>query len=193
MDRDGSNLQQITWSKYSNLNSPRVINNGRDIVYSGDLPYDGKFFNQTNGGTIQTLLSAEVGSTNSPQAILAPPPSGLFVGAWGTDLDVARSGTEILFVSDRLQPFHYDIFGWQGQMNAPKPLGLISVSRYNQNPRWLPGQQAILFLAATEWNSHSRPIFSLWRADADGSNPQQLADSSLFTSPHLWQPTDSIW
>ena len=27
--------------------------------------------------------------------------------------------------------------------------------------------------------SHSRPIFTLWRADADGSNSQQLANSSL--------------
>jgi len=48
-------------------------------------------------------------------------------------------------------------------------------------------RKKILFLAGTEWNAGSRPIFSLWSMDIDGGNAKQVADSGLFTDPDNWK------
>lgn len=87
----------------------------------------------------------------------------------------------MVFISDRNAPFRYDIIFAQRD-GSQEALGVTTVSRYNQNPV-LTNDGRILFLAGTEWNSGSRPIFSLWSVNADGTEPKQLAGSALFTNP----------
>jgi Tol biopolymer transport system component len=67
-------------------------------------------------------------------------------------------------------------------------LATTQVSRYIQRPVFTPDGKRILFLAATEWNSNSRPIFSLWSVGTDGKNPKQIAPSVLFTDPLNYLP-----
>ncbi len=103
--------------------------------------------------------------------------------AWCTDVDTNKNG-EMVFISDRIAPFRYDVVF--GQPNGPQePLGVTTVSRYNQNPV-LTNDGRVLFLAGTGWNSGSRPIFSLWSVNSDGTEPKQLAGSALFTKPLEW-------
>jgi Tol biopolymer transport system component len=85
-------------------------------------------------------------------------------------------------------PFDYDIFIMNRDGTQPRPLGVTSVSRYNQSPKFLPDGKTILFLAGTEWNASSRPIYSLWQVDTEGKNSRRIAESGLFTSPLQWKP-----
>jgi hypothetical protein len=91
----------------------------------------------------------------------------------------------MVFISDRNAPFHYDVVFAQPN-GSQESLGVTTVSRYNQNPV-LMKEGTILFLAGTDWNSGSRPIFSLWSVNTDGTGPKQLADSTLFSSPLEWE------
>jgi Tol biopolymer transport system component len=74
-----------------------------------------------------------------------------------------------------------------------RPSGATKISKYNQAPVFSSDGKKIIFLAGTDWNIHSRPIFSLWQMDMDGNNPRQMADSGLFTDPLHWHgpPKDS--
>ena len=70
---------------------------------------------------------------------------------------------------------------------------MTTVSRYNQQPVFLPDGKSILFLAGTERNASSRYIFSLWKVELDGSKPIRIAESKLFTDPLHWPtPSDSV-
>ncbi len=65
---------------------------------------------------------------------------------------------------------------------------MTRISKHNKSPVFLPDGKAILFLASTEWNAFTRPIFSLWQVEVDGKNAHRIADSGLFTNPQRWKP-----
>jgi Tol biopolymer transport system component len=106
--------------------------------------------------------------------------------AWISGPRSSADGVHIVHISDRAKPYHYDVLITNLQTGESKSVGAAKVSRYNQNPVMTADGARILFLAGTQWNGGSRPIFSLWQVNADGTDAQQLADSSLFTSPEKW-------
>ncbi len=110
------------------------------------------------------------------------------LGAWASEPDVSADGNHIVFISDRIDPYHYDVFIMNLDGTNPKPLGVTTISRYNQNPVFMSDGKGVLFLAGTERNVGSRATFSLWQVDAEGKNPRRIADSGLFTNPSSWKP-----
>jgi Tol biopolymer transport system component len=109
-------------------------------------------------------------------------------GAWASDPCVSPDGKFIAFISDRASNWTYDVYLMNRDGSGATPLGITSISKYNQSPVFRPDSKAILFLAGTEKNSFSRPIFSLWQVDLDGKNARRIADSGLFTDPGNWKP-----
>jgi Tol biopolymer transport system component len=106
------------------------------------------------------------------------------LGGWTAD----NYDAYIVFLSDRIERFAYDLYLMNSIGTNPVPLSITSISRYNQNPVFMPGGKSPLFLAGTSQNLGSRAIYCLWQVNSDGSNPRQIAGSGLFTNPLTWKP-----
>lgn len=182
MGRDGTNLHRVTMHEYYQATRPCFIAGGKTLVFSasGDYP-----------DNLTYLFSVPADGAQGPKLLTTPPPVKSDFASWGCEPSVSADGKSITFISDRNGPYQYDVlFATIGKPDA-RPLGLTVVSRYNQQPVFLPESKGILFLAGTESNASSRPIFSLWRVGLDGSEPVRIADSKLFTDPLHWSDAES--
>ena len=177
---DGTQLRRVTQQKSYGVGSPKFLPDGSHIVYSA-AP------DRTRGPS-PTILVADVSGEQPPRPLTNDYAARKQGGAWASAPDVSSDGRSITFISDRVKPYHYDVFIMNRDGTAPRPLGLTTISRYNQHPAFLPDGRSLLFLAGKEWNAESRPIFSLWQMDADGKNPRCIAESELFTHPLRWKP-----
>ncbi len=180
MSPDGTNQRRVTRHNYSQAGSPCFIAEGKAILFSasGDYP-DTKTY----------VFTVQTDGTEPPKLLTAPPASQEHCAAWCNAPSVSLDGKQIAFISDRAKPFHYDVLTMGTDTTNTRRLGVTKISQYNHQPVFLPDGKGIMFLAATEWNSHQRPIFSLWQVDLDGSHPRRIADSGLFTDPLHWPAT----
>lgn len=185
MNRDGSGVRHITQHNYYQASRPHFLNNDTVVfTASGDYP-----------DTVTYLFAASADGARSPTKLMPPTvplsadgSSPSYCAVWSNDSNAAPLGKQIVFVSDRTQSYRYDLWVTSMSGGKPRPLNVTGVSGYNQEPVFTPDGEHILFLAGTEQNASSRPIFSLWDIDVDGSHAHRLADSGLFTSPLHWKP-----
>jgi Tol biopolymer transport system component len=184
MSRDGTNVRCVTSHKYYQANSPCFIDGGKMLVFSADGDYP---------DTLTSLLSVPADGSQKPTLLTTVPPGKAKFAVWGSDPSVSIDGKLITFISDRMAPFKYDLYVMTRAGGAARPLGMTTVSRYNQQPGFLPDGKNIIFLAGTEMNASSRYIFSLWKVGLDGSKPSRIAESRLFTDPLHWPaPSDQV-
>ena len=177
---DGSDLRRITNDSYYEAGSPRLSANGKRVIYSAT---------RNGENDLSTaVFSADLDGKTAPYPLLSLPSGTTRIGAWASDPALSRDSQLIAFISDRAKPFHYDVLLANSDGTNLQPLGVAAVSRYNRNPVFIPGGESIAFLAATEWNAHSHPIFGLWRIDTKSRRTQQIAGSGLFTAPLQWKP-----
>jgi Tol biopolymer transport system component len=177
MSRDGTKLRRLTSHDYYQAGNPHFIKNDKALVYAakGDYP-DSRTY----------LLSVPTDGSQPPKRLTTPPnPGGDFV-AWCSGPSVSRDGKRLTFISDRDRAFRYDVFIMGADGSNARSLAVTKVSRYNQNPVFLPGGSGVMFLAARDFNRSSRPIFELWQADVEGKAVHMVADSGLFTDPMHW-------
>ena len=180
MKSDGSEPRRITRQKYYGVSSPKFLPGGSNIVYSADA-------DRTQSDLTSTILTVASSGEQPPKSHSQHYSSRRQGGTWASEPDVSTDGS-IAFVSDRMAPYHYDLFIMNRDGTTVNPLGVTKVSRYNQYPNFLPDGRSLLFLAGREWNANSRPIFSLWKIDTDGKDPRCIAESMLFTDPLRWKP-----
>lgn len=107
--------------------------------------------------------------------------------AMGTDADVSKDGKKIAFLSDRRRNYAYDIWVMNTNGSGAKPLGAVKSWTYNSHPVLAPDGKTVFFLAGTQENAYSRPIYSLYQIKIGGA-PQRVAGSGLFTAPLKWKP-----
>jgi Tol biopolymer transport system component len=177
MKSDGSQVVRVTQQKSYRLSPPRFQPDGSNIVYSTQ-------------GQSQDLLVVEASGKKQPAPLINEIVRSAQGGAWVSQPDVSSAGDSIAFISDRVKSYWYDVFIIDHDDTAPRPLRLTRISRYNQQPRFFASGRHLLFLAGTEWNAESRPIFSLWQVNIDGKNPRRIAGSGLFTNPLKWKLPD---
>ncbi len=172
IDIDGSGLRRQTNGNHYGVGGVAFSANAKEIYFTAD--------ESRNPDSKETLFTITL--HDSSVVATKPDKSGDYY-AWCSEVNINKKG-EMAFISDRNSPFHYDIVfaGLDGQQ---EPLGVTTVSRYNQNPV-VTNDGRIIFLAGTAWNSGNRPIFSLWSVNVDGTSPKQLAGSDLFTRPLQW-------
>lgn len=179
MRADGSDLRRITHASYYEAVSPRLAADGKSLIYAA-------IGHGENGPP--TIFRADLDGKTVPHPLLPLPPATTRTGAWATEPVLSSGGRSIAFISDRATPFHYDVLLGNSDCTNLQPLGVTAVSRYNQGPVFISGSGDIAFLAATGWNAHSRPIFSLWKIDTKSRKTRPIAGSGLFTAPLQWKP-----
>ncbi len=179
MSHDGTNQRRVTRHDYYQAGNPCFTADGKTILFSacGDYP-----------DTRTYLFTVPADGARPPERLTTPPNSQRDCAAWVSEPSASPDGKRLAFISDRAESFRYDVLTMGHDGTDIRPLGVTKISRYNQKPVFLPDGKRIMFLAGTEWNSSSRPIFSLWQVDIDGSNPRRIADSRLFTDPLHWLP-----
>ena len=188
MQASGAGLKRITTKKYYSASRPTFTQDGKDIVFSADLPYDTEFFDKKSGGSLATILQVSARVGGEPRIVLPLPRPGRNSGAQGSEPDLSPNGRQIAFISDRVTPFNYDICTMDRDGTHLRSLDIIKISKYNEHPTYLPDGKSLLFLAGTETSASNRPLFSLWRVNSDGSRAQQIADETLFLNPSRWKP-----
>jgi Tol biopolymer transport system component len=177
MNRDGSNLRRVTAHNYYQLGRPSFIEADKTLLFA---------VQGEEAGALTDLYLAPSDGSQEPKLLTTPPPAGTKAGAWASGQSVSADGRLIAFVSDRLRSYNYDICLMSIGGADVRSLGVTTVSRYNQQPTFMPDGKSIMFLAGTENNASSRPIFSLWTVGIDGSKPVRIAESKLFTDPIHW-------
>jgi len=175
MSSKGGTPRRLTSQNYYQQSRPQFLNE-KALVYGAYPMYP----NTTN-----YLFKADISTGRTK--ILTPKTNPTTDNYLGSDPDVSRDGQKIVFISDRIQSYAYDLFLMNSDGRKQTPLNITKISRYNQNPVFMPNGKSILFLASTSSNAGSRPIFSLWQVNINGSNPRQIAGSGLFTNPLTWK------
>lgn len=196
MQRDGTQFRRLTHAAYYSLSAPRLSRDGASALYAanGDNSPARDFASTVfrvsaqNGGGAAAAAAAD--AATAPRPIFAEPPAGApyHGAAWAAEPNLSRNGRRLVFIADRVEPFFYDLWVANADGTVPRPLGVTGASRYNSQPAFLP-DGSVLFLAGTQWNQHSRPIYELWRANTRGpALPRKVAGSELFTDPARWKP-----
>ena len=176
MAADGTDFSRLTTENYYQMQ--RIIpRTDGSIIYAADLM-------GMNDEPRTALYSAS--SNNEPRRLI-PKPSVLNsdVNAWASDPMIASDGVTLAFCSDRERSFWYDVCVSTDDSETKCLVG--SKSRYNRYPDFLPDGNHILFLAGTDFNFGSRPIYSLWEVSLTGQT-KEIATSDLFTNPTDWLP-----
>ncbi|HRX79920.1 MAG TPA: hypothetical protein P5307_12705 [Pirellulaceae bacterium] len=169
---DGSDLTRQTHGNHYEIGGLAFSANAKHVYFTAD-----EIRNSDSKATLFTITLDD-----SSVAATKPGKAGDYY-AWCTDPHTNKKD-EMVFISDRNSPFQYDVV-FAAPEGPQTTLGVTTVSQHNQNPV-VTNDGRILFLAGTAWNSGSRPIFSLWSVNVDGTATKQLAGSALFTNPLEW-------
>lgn len=166
MDVDGTNIERITSEKYYQMYRLIPKNDG-SIVYSAGM--NATIYSLQQDQTIQRVVPQNANSDDAD------------VHAWGSDIMISPDESQMVFTSDRSQPFWYDICL---SADGETVNGLVGQkSRYNRYPDFSPDGKRIVFMAGTKFGDGNRPIFSLWEVSTNGKS-RKLASDQLFTNPN---------
>jgi Tol biopolymer transport system component len=181
MKSDGTELKRVTDEKYRGASSPKFLADGKTLIFSAEAE-------RYPGNTTRVVFEVQATGDRPPKLLTADYPKERKTAAWGSDPSVSADGASIAFISDRENPFGYDVCIMNRDGTKPRPLGITNVSHYNQFPRFLPDGKSVMFLAGWRGDSFRPADFALWQVDSDGKNVRQVADYSLFTTPLKWKP-----
>jgi Tol biopolymer transport system component len=183
MNADGSNVNRLTHNNYYGISGVVFSPGGKSILFSAD--------NNRSASDLSTnVFEIPVDGSDSPKAGVPQPTSKGKYAAWASEPDFSPDGKTIVVISDRKSSYQYDLMLIDVDSANTKTLNATTVSRYNQHPVFAHDGERVLFLAGTDWNAGSRPIFSLWSINVGGTNAREIADSQLFTDPVRWQASN---
>lgn len=179
-DVDGGNIKRLTQNSYYEIGGVEFSADGKTILYSADN-------NRGASDLKSNVFEVPVDGSAPPAPAIPQPTAPGKYAAWASQPAFSPNGKKLVVISDRAAAYQYDLVLIDVASGKSKALDATRVSRYNQQPVFTSDGRRILFLAGTEWNAGSRPIFSLWSIDLDGRNAREIADSQLFKDPGKWR------
>ncbi len=183
MNADGTNVVRTTNQKYRTISQPQFGADGQAIYFSSRIK-------RQDSSRYSAIFKVSI-TEEPPQKNLTPDDQNIIgCAAVGSEPAVSPDGTKLVFISDRKTKYEYDLFVMNLDGSNPTPLNLTGISKYNAIPRFSPSGKEVFFLAESEKNANSQPLFSLWAADATGKNPYRIAKKELFNEPLQWGPRD---
>ncbi len=175
MASDGSAPRRVGTQTFSRVNRLCFVDGGKRLILGGyNIGPNSRF----------SLYAGDASGTGEFERIATPDRPDPKSAAWGSEPSASLDGDKIVAVSDRATAFEYDIVLMKSDGSPIRSLGVTKISHYNQNPVLMPDGQSILFLSGEEgFGSSSKPKFSLWQVNIDGSSPHKIAGTQLFSNP----------
>ena len=147
IERDAS-PRRLTFQNSRSPNEACFIDAGQKVLVSGGGQGNrlSELYEQGVDAAAKTPRPVEIVSASADRR----------GGAWATDPNVSHNQALTTFISDRTEPYQYDVYvmPWEGRI--PLPLHVTTVAHYNQNPRFTADDKSVWFLAGTEQNCGSR-------------------------------------
>lgn len=181
MDADGKNQRRLTERKHYWISGVAVSGDRKTAFYSAETE-------RNSPDLTVTVFKVPLDGSLRPRPLTTPPGASRPPYAWATDPALSPDGAQLAFISDRDEPFHYDVLLMDMQTREARSLGATAVSGHNGNLVFSADGQTLYFLAGTESNRFSRPIYSLWSIDVDSGATTPIARSDLFTDSMTWSP-----
>jgi Tol biopolymer transport system component len=176
MDSGGKHVRRLTQKKHYGITRVVFSEDGKSIFYSADpARYPSKLGD--------TIFEVPTDGSTPARVVTTQPNSTQTINAWASEPDLSADGKQFVFISDREDSFSYDITVMNRESGNCRSLGVTKISHYNKNPVLTPDGKRVLFLAGSEWNASSRPIFTLWSVDLDGNNQKRVITSEVLTDP----------
>jgi Tol biopolymer transport system component len=175
---DGTGLRQVTRQAYARLQAPHFSPNGRGALYSADVVRE-------DYRSTAAVYEVDSGAGTPPAPLFGEPPPG-GAASWAGEPAPAPDGRRVVIVSDRAEPYRYDLLVVSRDGASPRSLGVTAVNKYNRHPVVARDGKTVWFLADTSEGLNRAPVYGLWQVDMEGGVPRQVAGSGLFTSPLRW-------
>lgn len=184
----------IGWTDYDlyalELATGKIMRWTKQRYFSlGDLAFEKGailFGASTLGGPVEgAMYRRSLGVDDKPVSFGPPRDPQSNINAWIVSPSLSRDLTKMTFLSDRTEPFAYDVYLADANAAHPRALQITRLSRLNGNPEFTADGRSVLFLAGTDSNFGGRPIYSLYQVDMNGKLTK-IADSGLFTNPESW-------
>ena len=172
VNSQGGDARHVTHNNYSSQDRPHFLSK-TSLLYGASC-----------GGMCLFKAHIPTGESRNLTPKSIPHDEGYSLGS---DADVSPDGKKVVFVSDRVEGFAYDLFLMNSDGTKQTPLTITRFSHSNQNPVFMPDGKSILFLAGLTSNASGRYILSLWKVNTDGTAPHQIADTELFSHPLTWK------
>jgi len=164
MNADGSDVKQVTTSRYYQLTSPVLSPDNKQILFS-----------VTHGEAVQRDICAASSDGTSQPVMLTH-------DGHSSDPSYSPDGSRIVFIADTAKNFDYEL--WLMKSDGTEPAQLTHTGSYSRAPRFMPDSKHILYL--TDPARQSR--YDLMQIDTNGDGLKKIADSSLFDNPMKWKP-----
>ena len=181
VNRDGCDLRRLTEQRYYQAGHPAFVTADR-IVFAA---YEGT---ESNATTSLFWIPADGLAPPAPFDRFQPGPGTKAPGAWATDPALAVDGKRLAFISDRVQPFQYDVMIADADGTNARGLEVTGRTRLAERPMLLPGDKGVLYLADLRAGGFGGPRYSLWSVPLAGGTPTMIADSKRFADPLGWTP-----
>lgn len=176
MDADGSNISRVTSQRYRELARPHFGSDGKTIFFSSRIK-------RQDSSRYSAIIKISVAEGQPSQNLTPDDQKIIDCAAVGSEPSVSPDGTKVVFISDRRKRYEYDLFIMNLDGSNPIPLNLTGISKYNAMPCFSPNGKEVFFLAESEKNANSQPLFSLWTANANGQNPRLVMSKDVFSEP----------
>ncbi|MBB6050461.1 DPP IV N-terminal domain-containing protein [Armatimonas rosea] len=151
--RDGTELRQLTHSKYREVSGVQFTPDSRSVIFAAQVPTDDL------GGSREALFEVDAEGKQPPRELFggkADETGGSFVG----DPSLSADGKQFVLISDKANPFHYDLCLLQRDGSGFRPLGLAGPAEKGsfEQPRFAPDGKTIFYL----WKG------ALWQVSTEG-------------------------
>jgi Tol biopolymer transport system component len=158
--RDGTELRQLTHGKYREVSGAQFTPDGSMVVFAARVPTDDL------GGSRQALFEVDAQGKQPPRELFGRKPEDIG-GSFVHDPSLSADGTRFVILSDKANPFHYDLCLLQRDGSGFQALGLAGPAEKGafEQPRFAPDGKTIFYL----WKD------ALWQVSIAGKNAHAVA------------------
>lgn len=180
MKSDGTELRRVTNQFHRRMGGPRFAANSKSVLFSADADTGN---NHSFSALFQANIEGEAGAvvTRLDGKQIAN------CAAMTSAPDVDHKNDRVVFISDRVKTFEYEVFLTQPIARRSVSRKLTSLKGYLWSPKIAADANVVYFLRNVRGGFFGKDSAELWKVNADGSGQERVAGRELFEKPLSWR------